>query len=202
MFVHPLRAALCLHASPSRSEGEVWFPPPWCGKGELMGVLGRLRDGSCIPCVRRFACTRPLREAKGTFFPSALKHAGDARINHRNTLSSNNRCIRCVNGPLIARVPLGIREGGGYGGGGAVRHAGRSFVMFLLHPLKVAALRLLASPSRSEGDACEARRGCTKITATSCPSTIVDRSKPPLVPPWASRGWVWRRWCGAECGWL
>ena len=70
MFVHPLRAALRLHASPSLGEGEV-FLLPLDGKGELMGVWG---GGvvSCIPCVRRFACTRPLRSAKGRFFPSAL----------------------------------------------------------------------------------------------------------------------------------
>ncbi len=34
-FGHPLRAALCLPASPSRGEGEVWPPPSLCEGGRV-----------------------------------------------------------------------------------------------------------------------------------------------------------------------
>ncbi len=40
-FVHPLRAALRLHASPSLGEGEVGLPPLRFAKGDALSVAMR-----------------------------------------------------------------------------------------------------------------------------------------------------------------
>ena len=69
-----------------------------------MGVWGG-GDVSCIPCVRRFACTRPLRSAKGRFFPSALM---------------------CFPSALMFKGELmGVWGGCGVGGGGVLPFAKR-----------------------------------------------------------------------------
>ena len=179
---------------PLRGAKGRFFPSALVCKGELMGVWGG-GDVSCIPCVRHFACTRPLRSAKGRFGASPhivsfvryvllvwrrlrggeypplrpakgtrAKHAGDARKSPQHpVLQQSSTGLN----PLL--FPLG-HQGGGYGGGGAVR---MRVVMFRASP---ACGALLARVPFAE------RRGGLPPHPTSCPSTIVDRSKPPLVP--------------------
>ena len=61
---------------PLDGKGEQWPFLPLDAQG---GIKGGLEGGevSCIPCVRRFACTRPLRSAKGRFSGSPLMCAGE-----------------------------------------------------------------------------------------------------------------------------